>query len=128
MDFSSILEKMENSKNIKTRRKSWPDGVYIKMIDNIPKMYHKDASFFSYDLSIINSHDWIVVGDEEKKTFRFTEAIKELKNGKSVRLSSWDNTTYIMSDQQNLMQFKEVEYNFVPTYICFISDDWEIIA
>lgn len=127
MNLSSAIKEMESSKDIKIRRKSWPHSIYMKITDNIPTMYHKEASFFSYDLSIINSNDWIILDDEERKLLSFLSVLEELKNGKAAQLSSWDKETYIVADRQNLMQMKETKYNFVPAYPCFISDDWEII-
>ena len=101
LSFSEAYETLKNGNKI--ARKDW-GGYWVKE-DGTIKMYCKDGAvldiretqdvFYTFDNMAAN--DWVILGSEDKpieiiKTFRFGEAIRELKAGKRVTRKVWKNT------------------------------------
>lgn len=129
MELPEALEEAKKGKKI--RRRGW--DVYIKYSTElgIYKMHTMTASIYTYDLSILSSNDWIVFSENKDATIgpiSFIDALKLLREGYKARLSSWTNTTYLMVEgATSLLLFTEEEINFIPSFYCLISYDWETI-
>jgi len=116
--------------NHKIRRRAWEEKSLFLMMtpDNHVKCYRQECVPYIYDMDIINSHDWIVVGDE-KNLLPFSDVIIPLMNGKNVRLKEWpkDNFLECTPNGKDIFLRKTCEYQFVPTMECFAANDWDVI-
>ena len=97
MEFAKALEALKNGYKVKLPE--WK-GYWVKEGDTV-KMYCKNGDVLDiretqdvfYTLSNIASNDWEVVGECTRdlvKTFRFGEAIRNLKAGKRVARQGWN--------------------------------------
>lgn len=127
MIFKEAIEHIH--KGGKVRRKSWPPTfhlacTYTPELPPLVRAFRQDTIVFSYDLSIILSDDWIIIGEDDKHV-KFEDAIEALKIKKCVRLSTWDKNEYLLIDNNELVMKKFIEHPYVPTFSCFTADDWE---
>lgn len=116
--------------NKKIRRKSWMESLYLMMSeDNIVKCYRQECIPYQYDLSIINSAGWMIVGDTENKRYLFSDICKKLNEGYKATLSEWDDECFIEAtkDEKEIFARHISEFQFVPTFECFSASDWEIL-
>lgn len=98
MDFGKALEALKNG--CKVKLPTWA-GYWVKEGDTV-KMYCKNGEVLDiretqdvfYTLGNIASDEWEVVGecphDLNIKTFRFGEALRQLKAGKKVARKGWN--------------------------------------
>ncbi len=129
MDFNEAYTALFESKKI--RRKIWDEGTYLQFDGLMEfKAFSQDFKPFRYDLTILNPEDcWVIVGQSDIKIFNFREIIPEILEGKKVKLKDWNDDTYIiLSECKKFLYRREIiEYDFVPTFVCFTSLDWEIL-
>ncbi len=130
MDFREAHHQLVSG--YKIRRKLWDKSIYIKMNEEHHiKCYREEAFTFSYNLDIINSHDWIIIGygNENLGVVCFHELIPFLLKGEKAKLPEWPDDTFIESTKngKELFMRRICEYDFTPTFECFTSTDWEII-
>jgi hypothetical protein len=64
MDFNFAVEELE--KGSRVRRNSWEPTIYLKKTDDGIKCFRQESVPFVYDLSIIQSKEWEIVGEEDK--------------------------------------------------------------
>lgn len=97
MEFAKALEALKNGYKVKLP--TWA-GYWVKEGDTV-KMCCKNGDVLDiretqdvfYTLSNIASNDWEVVGEcthDLVKTFRFGEALRNLKAGKRVARQGWN--------------------------------------
>lgn len=127
MDFKEASDALKEDKKI--RRKSWDKSFYLMMdlTDNI-KCYREEAVPFVYTVDIINSHDWVIVGEGDDN-ISFPNIIKPLMEGKKVKLKEWPYDCFLEATQngKELFMRRICEVNFTPTFECFTNNDWEVI-
>lgn len=123
MNFKEAIDELNNGKAV--RRPSW-GYIFLKKDENVIKSYIKEPVNFNYDLTIIESNDWVLVSSPDK-TMDFYKAIEHLKNHELLKLKHWPDSSYILSFANNSLLFFSIkECDFKPLFECFISIDWEI--
>lgn len=126
MDFKEASELLKQDKKI--RRKAWDKSFYLLMdeLDNV-KCFREEAVPFTYNLSIITSHDWVIVGED--KEMSFPDALMALLDGKLIKLKEWPNDCFLEATQNGKEVFMRriCEYDFTPTFECFSSTDWDVL-
>jgi hypothetical protein len=127
MDFETASKALNDGHKI--RRSSWERSLHIKKCEGSIMAYQDIAVPFEYSLDILESNDWIMIGDPSKGTLNFINAIKALLEGHNVRLSTWVNDEFlaITTDRKNVYMVKKEKTKFVPTFECFTKNDWEVI-
>lgn len=115
--------------NKKIRRKGWMASLYLMMSEGgAIKSYRQECIHYQYDLSIINSTGWLIVGDTENKSYLFNEMCEKLRKGQKARLPEWSVDASIETqDGQTIFMRINCEFEFVPTFGCFSANDWEIV-
>lgn len=123
MNFEKAHKELLAGKKI--RRKEWEPYMHLRLIDDHVKTFKgENVSFYGYP-DLLISHEWIVVDGDGKK-LNFLEALEELKQKKAI--SQVDKTDcFIFVDNGNLALCRQVEYEFMPTFKCLCSNDWEIM-
>src|ERR1017187_6901496 len=122
---------IEAIKNKKIRRKVWEKSIYLCMVyeheDELIRCFREECVMFVYDISILTSDDWVIVGED--KTMIFADALTALLEGKKVRLKIWPVGCFLesTSNKKDLYMRKKCEYDFTPTFECLSSDDWEVM-
>ena len=132
MNFKEAVEYLKIGK--KVRISFWEKNIYLQMgerdggsfIENTIMSFRQEAIPYSYDLSILTSDDWMVVGGDGEN-ISFAEAMENIRNKKMVRLSTWPDSTFLVEDSNQLCMKRLCEHPFNPCYNDFISDQWEII-
>lgn len=130
MDFKEAYTQLKTGKKI--RRKGWQNSFYITMAEfNTIDCYRVEVVPFTYDLSILNSNDWVVFNKDEDNLINvpFNEVIDFLIKGKKAKLPEWPDSCFIelTPNKKELIMYKTCEYDFVPTIECLTNNDWEII-
>lgn len=125
MNFKEATELLKQDKKI--RRKAWDKSIYLLMsVTDDVKSYIEEAVPFAYDLSIITSHDWVIVGEGDD-AMPFTDALMGLLQGKLVKLKEWPTDCFLEATPNGKEVFMRriTEFGFTPTFECFSSTDWE---
>jgi hypothetical protein len=131
MDFKDAYKQLILERKI--RRKVWDKSLYLKFnYDGLARCYREEAIPFSYDIDIITSNDWFILksnGEDRLGNFPFYEVIDYLKQGEKAQLSNWPEDCFIEStkDGKEIFMRRICEYDFVPTFECFTSNDWSVI-
>jgi hypothetical protein len=129
MNFQDANIELKNGKKI--RRKNWQKDLFLLKEEEKIHAYGEECVPFQYDLSILDSGEWIMLEDNDRdKKYTFSEVIELLLQGKKMALTTWEESIYLeveKHDKTNLYMRKLIKYNFVPTFACLISNDWEII-
>jgi len=127
MNFKNAEKLLREGKKI--RRKNWQASLYLQIdaLGNI-KGFREEAISFNYDLTIINSHDWVIIGEDDN-IISFAEALDALLHGKLVKLKEWPIDCFLekTSNGKEVFMRRTCEYDFIPTFECFLSTDWEEI-
>lgn len=123
MNFEKAHKELLAGKKI--RRKEWEPYMHLRLInDHVKTFKGENVSFYGYP-DLLISHEWIVVDGDGKK-LNFLEALEELKQKKAI--SQVDKTDcFIFVDNGNLALCRQVEYEFMPTFKCLCSNDWEVM-
>jgi len=130
MKLREAIESLKQGK--KVRRRAWESNLFLQIKldaeNNLRVMCLRlDSVPFSYDLDIILCDDWMIK-DGDNSHLSFDEALIALQNRKKVKLSSWINDYLEMDIFSKEVIMKTLrEYNFVPLFSCFQSEDWEVI-
>ncbi len=129
MNLQEAMKAINDGKKI--YRLAWLGENYLEKLDDGKIVcFRKDTSQFQYDLSILNSTGWVVMGEgADGKILDFSEAMRELTNKKKLRFNDWKVDAYIELSpyKKEIHLIQNVEYPFVPTSECLIADDWRII-
>ena len=124
MNFEKAYKELMQGKNV--RRKGWEQLMFLAFIDGEIKAFKGEHSNFYGDLTMLMSSGWKVF-EGEGKEITFIEAVEELKNKKCITNVQWEEHVFIFVDGEKLAICKPVEYQFMPTFKCFCSQDWEIM-
>lgn len=123
MNFEKAHKELLAGKKI--RRKEWEPFMHLRLIDEKVKTFKgENVTFYGYP-DLLISHEWIVVDGDGKK-LNFLEALEELKQKKAITREG-DENSFIFVDNGNLALCRQVAYEFMPTFKCLCSNDWEVM-
>jgi hypothetical protein len=126
MNLKEAYEQLSTGKSV--RRQSWLELIHLKYDDNgLVKCFGQQAVEFQYDLSIINSSGWVVVGDEEGEVYIFPDAITHFLSNKKIKLKDWPKGCHLEIENGKVFMRKMTEYPFVPTFECLMANDWDVV-
>ena len=123
MNFDKAYNELLSGKKI--RRKEWEKFMHLRMIDDAVKTFRGENIQYSSTSTILMSKGWKVV-DGDGTELTFLEAIEELKLKKSITNDKM-NDAFIFIDNGQWALCRPVEYDFMPTFQCLCSNDWEIL-
>lgn len=121
MNFDKAHKELLAGKKI--RRKDWEPFMHLRLIDGKVKTFKGENINYYANSQLLISKGWKVV-DGDDKELTFIEALEELKLKKSITNEAMGDA-FIFVDQGNLAMCRPVEYDFMPTFKCFCSNDWE---
>jgi hypothetical protein len=124
MNFEKAYKEILEGKKI--RRKSWEPLMHLALADGNIKAFRGEHSNFYGDLKMIMQSGWKVVGGDEKH-ITFVQALEELKNKKWITNETWGENIFIFLDGEKFAICRPVEYEFMPDFKCFCSQDWEVM-
>lgn len=123
MNFEKAHKELLSGKKI--RRKEWEPYMHLRLVNDAVKTFRGENISFYGNANLLLSKDWMVVDGDAKK-LSFLEALEELKQKKAItRDEAMDS--FIFVDNGNLAMCRAVEYEFMPTFKCLCSTDWEIM-
>lgn len=123
MNFDKAHKELLVGKKI--RRKEWEPYMHLRLINDAIKTFRGENISFYGNANLLLSKDWLVVDGDGRK-LSFLEALEELKQKKAItRDEALDS--FIFVDNGNLAMCRQVEYDFMPTFKCLCSNDWEIM-
>jgi hypothetical protein len=121
MNFEKAHAELLSGKKI--RRKAWEPFKHLRIIGDEVKTFTGENISFYGNANVFLSSDWIVVdGDGEKLTF--VQALEALKQKKAITQPEKIGS-FIFLDNGELAICKQVEYQFMPSFKCLCSNDWE---
>lgn len=123
MNFDKAHKELLAGKKI--RRKEWEIFMHLRLMDGVVKTFKAENVHFYTNSNLLISKGWRVV-DGDGKELTFPEAVEELKLKKSITNDSL-NDGFIFIDQGNLALCRPVEYDFMPSFKCLCSSDWEVV-
>jgi hypothetical protein len=125
MNFQEAHEELLKGKKI--RRKEWEPFMHLRLIDKEVKTYKGEYTNFYASADILIDNNWLVI-DGDGSYITFIQALEELRSKKSLTNKAWEGKDcFIFLDKDQIAMCKEVEFDFMPTYKCFMSLDWEVI-
>jgi hypothetical protein len=123
MNFDKAHKELLSGK--KVRRKEWEPLMHLRLIEGKVKAYKGENISFYTDSNILLSTGWKVI-DGDGSVLTFLEALEELKQKKHVKMENMEDA-FIFVDNGQFAMCRQVEYEFMPTFKCLCSNDWEII-
>jgi hypothetical protein len=127
MNFDKAHKELLSGKKI--RRKEWEPLMHMRIIDGHVKTFKGEYTNFYKDADIITTNGWLVV-DGDNIELTFVEAIGQLKAKKQLTHKNWleeQSDKFIFIDHNRIAMCKSVEFEFMPTWECLNSDDWQIM-
>ncbi len=127
MIFEKAYKELLQGKKI--RRKEWEPLMHIRIVEDKVKTFKGEYTNFYSDASILISDDWKVI-DGDGQYINFVDALEQIKNKKCITRKNWEENNlqkFIFLDKDQLAICKEIEFEFMPTYKCLCSQDWEIM-
>lgn len=133
MDFKQAMEAMR--KGAKIRRPSWEPSLHLRKVvvkikdteetQEIIQAYRLQYNTFEWNLSTLDSNDWLIEGSLEEVPFE--EVAVQLQKGKKARLKNWEDNFIILDKASNEIVFVHyAPYPFCPNFRCICSNDWVI--
>lgn len=123
MNFNNAYKELLQGKKI--RRKEWEHNMHLRLIGECIKTYKAENTLLYSDSTLLLSKGWRVV-EGDGKELSFVEALEELKLKKWITKEGMDDS-FIFIDNGQFTLCKPVEYDFMPTFKCLCSNDWEIM-
>jgi hypothetical protein len=123
MNFEKAHKELLAGKKI--RRKEWEPYMHLRLISDAIKTFRGENISFYGNANLLLSKDWLVVDGDGKK-LTFLEALEELKQKKAITRDEGLDS-FIFVDNGNLAMCRQVEYEFMPTFKCLCSTDWEVM-
>ena len=123
MNFEKAHKELLAGKKI--RRKEWEPFMHLRLIDGMVKTFKGENINFYGDARLLISTGWRVV-DGDGKMMSFIDALEELKQKKAITREDLEDG-FLFVDKGNLALCRPIEYDFMPTFNCLCSVDWEII-
>lgn len=127
MIFEKAYKELKEGKRI--RRKSWEPLMHMVILEDQIKTFKGEYSNFHAQGNVILSKGWRVIEEDGTtgKEIDFVAVLEELKSKKRITHDSWKSYTFLFVDGDKLAVCKPIEYDFMPTYKCFCSNDWEVM-
>lgn len=111
----------------KIRRKEWEYYKHLRLVDGTVKTFHQETTSFYTNASVLITKEWTVIDGDGKK-LSFIETLEPLKQKKGIRNDEMSEDSFIFIDSNNeFAMCKAVECQFMPTFRCLCSSDWEIL-
>lgn len=126
MIFKIAVDALNCGSNI--RRAAWQEGLFLTRFGETILCFLHESNTFNYELNIIDSNDWIIVGDAEENLISFVDALEFLRLGKRVKLVDWPKGTFLEleKDRKSIFMKQNSLFPFIPTAECLLALDWEI--
>lgn len=123
MNFDKAYKELLSGKKI--RRKEWEHLMHLRLINGTVKTFKGETTPYYTNANLLMQGDWQVVdGDGTKLTF--IEALEQLKVKQAITREAMADA-FIFVDNGQLATCRPVEYDFMPSYKCLCSTDWEIM-
>ncbi len=113
----------------KIRRKEWEKLMHMKMIDGKIKTFKGEYTQFYDNAHSLLNDGWRIV-DGDGKNLKFVDAIEELRQKKCLTRDDWieeGKEQFVFVDNGQFALCKQVEFDFMPTWVCLTADDWCIL-
>lgn len=122
MNFSKALECLKSGAKIS--RKAYKGAVYLVKHGDMILAFQPIKTYYEYDLSIMISEDWQIIGQDE--TYPFVDMIALLQSGHKARLKDWEKDMFIYIEPgSNIITLETVlPFPFMPDMTSFMADDW----
>lgn len=125
MNFDKAYTELMAGKRI--RRKEWTRYTHMRLVEGKIKTFQTETNSFYTDAQHLFANDWTVIDGDGKK-ITFVEAVEELKQKKGIRHEGMELDSFIFIDNNNHFAIcKAVEFQFMPTFKCLCSNDWEVL-
>jgi hypothetical protein len=127
MNFEKAHKELLAGKKI--RRKEWETLMHMRIIDNVVRTFKGEYTNFYEDAKVLTTQGWLVI-DGDGKELSFVEALEELRNKKCLTHKDWvekKSDIFIFIDHDKIAICKSVQFDFMPTWKCLNSNDWEIL-
>jgi hypothetical protein len=125
MNFEKAYKELLAGKKI--RRKEWEVFMHLRIIDGHVKTFKGEYTNFYANADIILSEGWKVV-DGDGKELNYVQMVEELKNKKYITHKDWQENQqekFIFVDKDQIAMCSAVMFDFMPSYKCLCSSDWE---
>jgi len=123
MNFDKALKEMMNGKKI--RRKEWVPLTHLRYMNGAVVAFQGEYKAFYEDANILISTGWRTI-DGDGTEMSFVEAIEELKAKKCITNNDMGES-FMFIDKDQLATCTPVQFEFMPTWKCLNSNDWEIL-
>lgn len=123
MNFEKAHKELLAGKKI--RRKEWEVFMHLRLMDGLVKTFKAENVTYYVNSNLLISTGWRVV-DGDGKALDFPEALEELKLKKAITNDQLRDG-FIFIDQGALALCRPVEYDFMPSFKCLCSSDWEVV-
>jgi hypothetical protein len=100
--------------------------MHLRLINGEIIAFKADSIEFYINSNILISNKWIVI-DGDGSYYSFIEALEYLKNKKSIRQDDWPEDAFLFVDKDQFTFCKPIQFDFMPTWKCLNSLDWEIM-
>jgi len=123
MNFEKAFKQLLTGKKI--RRKAWEPNMHMRVNDSGIQTYKSEVSTHHMNADVFLTKDWKVL-DGDGMLLTFMEALEELKLKKFITREGMGDS-FLFIDNGVFAICKAVEYDFMPTFQCLCSNDWEVI-
>lgn len=123
MNFEKAHKELLSGKKI--RRKEWDHLMHLRLVGKDIKTFKGEVTNFYGNTNILISSKWKVV-DGDGTELTFLEALEALKQKQCITREDIADG-FIFVDNNQLAYCKPIEYDFMPTFKCLCSNDWEIM-
>lgn len=124
MNFEKAMKELVSGKKI--RRKEWDKLKYLHIRqDGQVLAFQGEYTHFYNNASVLISTGWKVV-DSNGSSMTFVEAIEELRNKKCITRDDMGES-FLFIDNESITLCRPVEFDFMPTWKCINSNDWEVV-
>lgn len=124
MQFEKAYAELLKGKKI--RRKEWELLMHLRIIDGKVIAFKCDNIYFYDSSNFILSDKWTVI-DGDGEYLSFIDALEHLKNKKCIRKDDWPEDAFLFVDKDQFTYCKPIQFDFMPSWKCFNSSDWEIM-
>jgi hypothetical protein len=127
MNFEKAHKELLKGKKI--RRKEWEPLMHMSLVNNELKTFKGEYTNFYDKANVLITSDWIVI-DGDGSYINFVQVIEELKNKKHITCKKWveeKSDTFIFLDSDRIALCRSIEFDFMPTWMCLTSSDWELM-
>lgn len=127
MNFTEAYEELLAGKKI--TRQGWEEKNYLKIDeDGIINNYYLDVTPYCYDQTIIKSDGWILYKGDPDNTISWLAGLMVIKNGGAIQYPDWGESFISLDKSTSQIIYNSyVSRAFMPSFTCFMVNDWEIV-